>query len=348
MKAIVELGTKQIEIQELPIPELKDDEVLVKIRANGLCTNDIRDYLGDSVYSFPRIGGHEFSGEIVEIGADVNPTYFKKGDHVVKYIIPACGECHYCKIGRENLCNEVYSSPTFQNVGGISGFRGMQEFLAVKSRDLYKYADGVPYAHSALTEPIACVINSIERANIQFGQDVLIIGAGFMGLLHLMLAKLKGARILVSEPNEERRKLAERLGADITFNPLDSEPVSYVKKVTENRGADVVFNTSSNPNVTMQALEFTAKGGQTFIFSSLHPNKLIETDLGKVHSQETVITGTVSPTIPTFYRAVQLIGKGLIDISPLIDRTFLYTDAVEAFEYAMKPDTYKTIILFED
>lgn len=348
MKAIVELGVKNIEIQDIPMPYLQSDEVLVKIQANGLCTNDVRDYLGDTIYSFPRIGGHEFSGEVVEVGTDVDPKYFKKGDHVVKYIIPACGECYYCKTGRENLCNEVYTSTTFQNPGGISGFRGMQQYLAVKSRDLYKYADGVPYTHSVMTEPVACVVNSVERAQILFGQDILVIGGGVMGLLHVMLAKLQGARVLVSEPNEERRKLAEELGADVTFSPFDGDAVAFVKEQTEGRGADVVFNTSANPKVALQALEFTAKGGQTFMFSSLHPNDPVLTDLGRVHSQETVITGTVSPTIRTFYRAVQLIGKGLLDVSKLIDRTFNYTEAVAAFEYAMKPETFKTIILFED
>ncbi|MDO4667474.1 MAG: alcohol dehydrogenase catalytic domain-containing protein [Streptococcus sp.] len=346
MKAIVELGVKKIEIQDLPIPKIKEDEVLVKIRANGLCTNDVRDYVGDTVYSFPRIGGHEFSGEIVEVGSNVNPNYFKKGDHVVKYIIPYCGECYYCKNGHENLCNEVYTSVIFQNENGISGFRGMQEYLAVKSRDLYKYPKGTSYLHSSLTEPVACVVNSIERANILFGQDVLIIGGGVMGLIHVMLAKLKGARVLVSEPNKERRKFAEKLGADITFNPFECDAVAFVKEKTEGRGADYVFNTSANPKVTVQALDFTAKGGKTFLFSSLHPNDPIATDLGILHSQEKVVTGTVSPTIPTFYRAVQLISKKLINIEPLIDKTFQYEDAIEAFEYAMKPETFKTIITF--
>lgn len=347
MKAIVETGIKKIEIQELPMPEIQADEVLMKIRANGLCTNDIRDYLGDTVYSFPRVGGHEFSGEIVAVGATVNPKHFAVGDHVVKYIIPACGECDYCKTGRENLCVEVAKSSTFQNPNGLSGFFGMAQYIAVKSRDLYKYPKEVPFTHSAFTEPLACVVNSVERANILYGQDVLVIGGGVMGLMHVMLAKLQGARIILSEPNEERRKLAEQLGAAITFDPMAEDAVALVKQLTQGRGADVVFNTTANPIIAKQAMDFTAAGGQTFIFSSLHPNDPVPTDLGAVHSHEKVITGTVSPTIRTFYRSVQLIAKGLVDITLLLDKTFDYTQAVEAFEYAMRPETFKTIITFD-
>lgn len=348
MKAIVETGVKQLEIQELPTPVIEKDEVLMKVRANGLCTNDIRDYLGDTVYSFPRIGGHEFSGEVVEVGSAVNPAHFQVGDHVVKYIIPACGECHYCKIGRENLCIEVASSSTFQNPEGISGFMGMAQYIAVKSKDLYKYPKEVPFTHSAFTEPLACVVNSVERAKILFGQDVLVIGGGVMGLMHVMLAKLQGARVIVSELNEERRKLAEQLGADITFDPTAGDAVAFVKEQTEGRGADVVFNTTAIPAIAQQAMDFTATGGQTFMFSSLHPNDPVPTNMGAVHSYEKVITGTVSPTIRTFYRSVQLIAKGLVDITPLLDKTFDYTDAVDAFEYALRPETLKTIITFDE
>nr|WP_280739090.1 MULTISPECIES: zinc-binding dehydrogenase [unclassified Enterococcus] len=336
-----------MEIQELPIPKIAADEVLMKVRANGLCTNDVRDYIGDTKWSYPRIGGHEFSGEIVEIGSDVNPEHFQVGDHVVKYIIPACGECHYCKTGRENLCVEIYTSSTFRNEDGISGFLGLAQYITVKSKDLYKYPKEVPFEHSAFTEPLACVVNSIERANLEYGQDVLVIGGGVMGLMHILLAKLQGTRVLLSEPNEERRKLAEQLGADFTFNPMQMDAVALVKEQTEGRGADVVFNTTAIPAIAKQAIDFTANGGQTFMFSSMHPNDLVQTDMGSIHSHEKVITGTVSPTIPTFYRSVQLISKGLVDITPLLDKVFDYQEAVNAFEYALRPETLKTIITFD-
>lgn len=346
MKAVVEVGTKAIEIQDLAAPEIQSDEVLMKVRANGLCPNDFRDYAGESAYSFPRVGGHEFSGEIVEIGSDVDPGHFNVGDHVVKYIIPNCGECHYCKTGHPNLCDKIYTSTTFQNPEGISGFFGLAQYIAVNSRDLYKYPKNIPYTKSAFTEPVACVVNSVEVAKIAFGQEVLIIGGGVMGLLHVQLAKLRGAHVIVSEPNPDRQNLAKKLGADVTFDPTKGDAIEFVKQQTAGYGAEVVFNTTANPKVAQQALDFTAKGGKTMMFSSIHPDELIPTDMGVVHSQEKLITGTVSPTITSFYRSVQLIAKGLVDVETLLDKTFDYTDAVAAFEYGARPETLKTMITF--
>ncbi|GFK29834.1 MAG: zinc-binding dehydrogenase [Tetragenococcus koreensis] len=194
---------------------------------------------------------------------------------------------------------------------------------------------------------MACVVNSVEKAGIAFGQDVLIIGGGVMGLLHVQLAKLRGARVIVSEPNEDRQELAQKLGANITFDPAEGDAIEFVKQQTEERGAEVVFNTTANPKVAQQALDFTAKGGTTFMFSSMHPNELVPTDMGAVHSQERTITGTVSPTITTFYRATQLIAKGLVDVETLLDKAFNYTDATEAFEHGARPETLKTMITFD-
>lgn len=347
MKAIVITDVKTIEIQELPLPIIRADEVLVKIRANGLCTNDVRDYLGETKWTYPRVGGHEFSGEIVEVGAEVNPAHFQVGDHVVKYIIPACGECHYCKTGRENLCLHIYTSPTFKNTEGLSGFFGMAEFMAVKSQDLYRYPQELSFITSSFTEPLACVVNSVERAKLLLGQDVLVMGGGVMGLMHVMLAKLQGTRVILSEPNPERRRLGQQLGADLTFDPTVGDPIEFLKEHTQGRGADVVFNTTAHPKLAIQAMAFTSSGGQTYFFSSMHPNEPVLTDMGALHSLEKVVTGTVSPTIRTFYQAVQLIAKGIVDVQPLLDQTFDYREAVAAFEYAARPETFKTVITFD-
>lgn len=346
MKALVEYGDRELRVEDLPTPKIADDEVLFKVRMSGLCANDARDYVGNSVYSYPRAGGHEFSGTIVDIGTSVDPSHFAVGDHVVKYILPNCGECHYCKMGRSNLCREIYTSPTFQNPGGISGFFGFAEFLAVKSRDLIKYPSGVDFTTSALTEPVACVVNSVQHASIGLGDDVVVIGGGVMGQLHLLLAKLQGARVFLSEPDEARRKLALELGADIVIDPIRVSPGDYVRSMTDGRGADVVFNTTALPAVVPDAIALTAPGGKTYMFSSLHPNEPVPTDIGRVHSSEMVIAGTVSPTVECFYRSVRLLSHGLIDVAPLIDSVFDFGDAQQAFERALEPRSLKTLIKF--
>lgn len=347
MQAVLENGPKQIEIKSFPDPVIQGDEILMKIRANGLCQNDVRDYTGDTKWTYPRVGGHEFSGEIIAVGNAVNPNHFQVGDHVVKYILPNCGECYYCKTGRPNLCTEIYSSPTFHNDYGISGFWGMSQLMAVKTTDLFKYPHTTSFLDMAFTEPLGCVINSVERANVQLGQDALVIGGGVMGLLHVMTLKLKGARVLVSEPNENRRRLALELGADFVFDPMQKDPVALVKNETDGRGADVVFNTTAVPAIAKQAIAFTANGGQTFMFSSMHPDDPVSIDLGAVHAHEKFIKGTVSPTRETYFRATQLISKKALNLRPLLDKTFPYTDAESAFQYAMLPETLKTMVTFD-
>lgn len=347
MKAIVLVEPKKIELQHIDKPKMKEHDILVKIKSNGLCTNDIRDYVGNTKYTYPRIGGHEFSGEVVDIGQAVPDSFFNIGDHVVKYIIPSCGVCSYCKTNRENLCIHVSTSETFQNERGVSGFKGMAEYMAIDYRLLYKYPKNISYEESSFTEPLACVINSVERANIELGQDVVVIGAGVMGLLHVMLLKNKGVRVIVSEPNSERRDLARKLGAQHTFSPLEDNPLETLTEITEGKLGDVVFNTNENPNVAKQAMDFTGVGGSTYMFSSIHPNELVPTDIGAIHSLEKVVTGTVSPTTKSFYQAVQLISKKIINVNVLIDKVFGYKESVEAYEYAMKPESFKTIINFE-
>ncbi|MEL4357911.1 MULTISPECIES: alcohol dehydrogenase catalytic domain-containing protein [unclassified Luteococcus] len=346
MRAIVEYGNRRLNLEDLPTPQIKEDEVLFQVKMAGLCMNDTRDYVGQSVYTYPRVGGHEFSGVIAEVGAAVDPSRFSVGDHVVRYIIPNCGECHYCHTGRANLCSDIYQSTTFQNPEGISGFFGFSEFLAVKACELVKFPEGVEFTTSAMTEPVACVVHSVQHAGIELGDTVLVIGGGVMGQLHLLLAKLRGARVLVSEPDEARRNLATRLGADGALDPRSGDLPECIIALTDGRGADIVFNTTASPQVAGEALACAGRGGKTYMFSSLHPNAPIPIDVGAIHSRETVIAGTVSPTVESFSRAVLLLAHGLLDVHPLIDSVFPLEEACEAFEHALQPATFKTMIDF--
>ena len=167
-----------------------------------------------------------------------------------------------------------------------------------------------------------------------------------MGMLHVMLAKLKGARVILSEPLKERRDRAQKLGCDDVIDPMAEDAAEKVKKLTGGRGAQVVFNTTAIPAIAAQAVEMTSPGGMSVMFSSMHPNDPVPVDMGAVHSYQKTVTGAVSPTITSFHQAVQLIGKGLIDPTVLTEQIFDYRDFGKAIEAAMKPDTYKVILRF--
>lgn len=346
MKAIILNKPKDFSILDIEVPELKEDEVLIRIKTSGICTNDVRDFNGDCNYSYPRIGGHEYCGIIEAMGSEVNKNRFHEGQKVVQYIIDDCKECYFCKHGEENICEDHPKSKIFHNSEGLSGYGGFAEFVVAKAEDLFVYPEETSFEKMAFTEPLACVVNSINRTNIQFGDDVVIIGGGTMGLLHVILAKQKGARVILSEPLEERREKALSLGCNDVIDPMTTDAVEAVKELTGGRGALFVFNTTAIPVIAAQAVEMTAPTGTSVMFSSIHPNEPVPVDMGAVHSYQKTITGAVSPTIKSFHQAVELIGKGLMDPSVLTEQIFDYNDFDQAIEMASRPDTYKVILKF--
>lgn len=348
MKALVMSEPGKVSMTEIPRPEIGPDEVLVRVRAAGICINDVRDFKGEGHYSYPRIGGHEFAGEICEMGAAVNKERFHVGQKVVTYVIDNCNECYYCKNGYENVCPDFAHTTAYQNPDGISGFGGFSQYVAAKASDLYIANDDVPFEKLAVVEPMACALNSINKSNIEFGDDVLVIGGGTMGMLHVMLAHMRGANVILSEPMKERREKALGLGANVVIDPMSCDLVEEVKKVTGGLGAKVVFDTTAIPALALQGLDCTAVCGTLVMFSSLHPNKPVEINLGAIHSTQKNITGAQNGSVKTFWQAVQLLNKGLFDPTPLIEDIYDYHDFDEAMACAMRNDTYKVILKITD
>lgn len=346
MKVLLMNQPGDVKVTELPVPEIKENEVLLRVKAAGICTNDIRDYKGDCSYSYPRIGGHEYGGIVEKLGSAVDTSQFAVGQRVVSYIINDCHSCHYCRTGNGNICFHHSNSHIFTNSDGISGYGGFSEYAVVKAEDLFIFNESTSFEKMAFTEPLACVVNSISRTSIQLGDDIVVIGGGTMGLLHVMVAKLKGARVIVSEPLAERRKKALELGASDVIDPVNSDAVEEVRKLTAGRGAAAVFNTTASPVLMGQALEMTAPCGTCVAFSSMHPNKPVEVDAGAMHTLQKTMTGAVSPTVESYYQAYELIDKGLLDPTVLTEQIFDYTDFDQAMACAMRPDTYKVLIKF--
>lgn len=346
MQAIILNKPKDVSIKEIDMPVIKGDEVLIQIKASGICTNDVRDYNGDCNYSYPRIGGHEYCGVIAKLGDEVNKNRFHEGQKVVPYIIEDCKECYYCKHGDENICEEHPKSKIFHNDQGLSGYGGFAEYVVAKANDLFVYPEETSFEKMAFTEPLACVVNSIHRTNIQYGDDVVVIGGGTMGLLHVMLAKMKGARVILSEPLAQRREKAITLGCDDVIDPMNEDAVEAVKRLTNGRGGMIVFNTTAMPVIAKQAVEMCAPTGIVVMFSSIHPNEPVPVDMGAIHSYQKTITGAVSPTISSFHQAVELIGKNLLDPTVFTEAMIHYQAFDEAIALASKPDTYKVILTF--
>ncbi len=344
MKAVAVVGKGKIDIIEMTKPVPKSEQILVKIRACALCTYEQRVYNGIKEMPLPFVGGHEFTGVIDGIGSEIDSENYKIGTKVAVRILYKCGSCYYCRRGKENLCVGINRSTVTEP--GISGIGGLGEYIVVDTSQVWKLPDDISLEKATFAEPIACVVNSIKNGDPELGDDVVIIGGGVMGMLHLILSKMRGARTIMSEPDEARRKLAMELGCDIVIDPSKEDPVKAVKELTGGRGAEVVFNTTPISAVAEQAVQMTGSLGRCVMYSSQHPDVPIKISANWLHNSEAIVTGAVSPSVYSFETAINLLSKNLINPGKLISGIYDYTQGSEAFAKAAAPGSYRVIIKF--
>ena len=211
-KVAVLEGEKNIVFHEAQKREPDDKQVLVKVDSCAICTLEQRFYTG-VMNRYPFAGGHEASGVVEAVGKKVAGV--KPGDKVAIRLLNSCGECYYCRNGHENQCVKSFIAETQECAMGPGG---LAEYMMVSAADVYKVADDADLAHVSLTEPLACCVHSIENGQIELGNDVVVIGIGIMGALHIQLAKLKGARVIACELDEKRLEVAKKMGADVLVN----------------------------------------------------------------------------------------------------------------------------------
>lgn len=336
----VSVFTKEetFETREMDLKTPQKGQVLVKVDSCALCTLEQRIFKGAMKY-YPYAGGHEVSGIVTEIGEGVKGV--APGDKVAVRMLTACGECYYCRMGQENQCVINFQASVHE---GLNGPGGLAEYMMVDSVNVYKMADDLDLTHASLTEPLACCIHSIGNGKIDLGDDVVVIGAGIMGMFHIQLAKLRGARVIVCEVDEERLALAKKLGADVLIDSTKTDPIAKVKELTGGRGADAVFCTAALVDLAAQAIAMTGKLGRCVLYSSFHPKNPIDLDVNAVHYSEMIITGSVNPSKKDFLIAAKLLSDKIIDPTLLITQTVPFEDLAYAFERAIDPKTYRIIV----
>ena len=333
LEEVHKIGTREVEKREPG-----DKQVLIKVDSCAICTLEQRVYNG-VMKRYPFAGGHEAAGTVEAVGERVKGV--KPGDKVAVRLLNSCGECYYCRNGHENQCVVSFIAETQECAMGPGG---LAEYMMVNAEDVYKMADDIDLAHASLSEPVACCVHSIENGKIELGDDVVVIGIGIMGALHIQLAKLKGARVIACELDEKRLEIAKKMGADILVNSGETDPVQAVKDLTDGRGADAVFCTVPVAELAKQAVDMTGKLGRTVFYTSFHPDKPIEISPNKVHSSEQIITGTVNPQKKDFLIATRLLSFNLIDVSELISDRVPLAEIDRAFEEAVLPDTYRIVV----
>ena len=311
MKSAVFYGKYNLKTEDIEIPAIKPDEVLIKVHACGICGTDIHIFDGDEGAAATPPGtvlGHEFAGEIVKVGSGV--TAFKIGDKVCVDPNKLCNKCYYCKSGVGHFCTDIVGIGTTVN-GGFA------EYCAVPDSQVYKFSDKISYAQAAMTEPIACCLHGIDMCNIKHGDTVTIIGAGMIGLIMLQLAKLGGARrVIVLEPIEEKRRIAEDFGADITIDSINED----VKAVLQNYGInqiDVVIECVGRINTLELGIEIAGKNSILMMFGLTKPDDVLQIKPFEIFKKEVVLKASyINPY--TQERALGLIDSGKIDVTSMI------------------------------
>jgi len=344
MNAVLITSPYNAEVARIDKPRPAKNEILVRVKATALCTWEQRVFVGEKKVPLPLLGGHETVGQICGLGEGVDPREYPLGQDVAVRVIKQCNSCYYCRRGMPNLCVELN---TFRlNGPDVFGMGGLGEYICVDRSSIWKFTHAVPLKDRVLTEPLACVLNSLAKTSFQAGDDVLIIGGGVMGQLHVLAAKLQGAFTILSEPNPERRKTAKALGCDLTLDPATQDLKTEIDRLTQGRGANAVINTTAIPAVAEQALGLVGKGGVFVMYSSQHPDAPIRLSPNWVHNTEVVITGAVNPSTASFDQSVRMIDKGIIRPGRLVTAKFGFKDCQQAFEAALNPENYRVMITF--
>lgn len=342
--AVIRKGNekKMLKIEEVDSPNLSDDDALIQIKSVGICGSDVQGFNDqDSNKRVPGlIMGHEASGEVIEIGNNV--TNVQPGDRVAIDPQVTCGVCESCKHGWYSVCDNK------KIIGSnLKGFMHgtMAEFAAINQKQLYVLPDHVSYAEGAVVEPVSNAIHILNRVKFNLGDQILVLGAGTLGLCIIQAAKLAGAgRVVVTDKSQYRLEVAKQLGADILINASTSDPVKEVKKVTKDRGADVVIEAVGVSATYRQAIILVRKKGSIMFFGAAQD--IVTLDLYPILHKELSLIGCTGAEWET-KTAVDYIADGRINVKPLITNKFSLSESQNAFDLLNNPENKAIKVLLE-
>ncbi len=342
MQRVVITGPKEVEIEEVPLQLPARDEVLVRVHSSALCTFEQRAYIGMDARFYPLLGGHELAGVVEAKGAEINNVEI--GDKVAISALDRCGKCYSCRRGYG--CENVwYKKDKADRPAGPMGPAGLATHKLAKDYQVFRLHPDTNLLYASLTEPLACVLRSIKKAQIQPGDSVVILGGGVMGILHTILAKGHGASVIISEPDATRRKQALAFGANHTVDPTQEDFVETVRALSGGRGADVIFVATGVMKALESGIGALAKGGRLLVYARMFPKgQTIAIDPNLLHDNEIVLTGTISQSAEDFQQAAEMISSSAIDMGPIISATYPFEQIKSAFEAAIDLSTYRIVV----
>lgn len=340
MKAGVLHARGDIRYEEVEDPQIGEDEVLIKVRASGICGSDIPRVLGDAAHFYPIILGHEFSGEVVEIGKRVEGL--EVGDKAVGAPLLPCFECNDCQRGWYSQCKN-YSFIGSRRQGSFA------EYIAVPAKNVVKFDKSISFEQAVFFEPSTVAFHGLRCAEFKGGEDVAILGAGTIGIFTLQWARIMGAnRIFVFDIKEERLELAKEFGADVLINTSHKDYIDKVNELTQHRGFGYVFETAGSVETIKMSFEFVSNKGQVCLIGTPTKEVVFAPQLfEKINRKEFKLTGSwMSYSAPFPGIEWELTAKFFLDgrlkfSDKLIFKRFQLKDIKDAFELFKTPENVK-------
>ncbi|MEV4627253.1 zinc-dependent dehydrogenase [Micromonospora sp. NPDC049523] len=344
MKVVRFHAPGDVRIEDVPEPTPGPGDVKIRVRNCSTCGTDVKiSKFGHHHIHPPRVMGHEIAGEVVEAGADV--TGWAPGDRVQVIAAIPCGQCAECRRGRMTVCPNQ-ESMGYHYEGGFAQYLVVPaKVLAVDG--LNRIPDGVDFAEASVAEPLACVLNGQELARVGTGDDVVVIGSGPIGCLHVRLARARGAaRVFLVDLNRARLDLAADLVApDAAICGAEVDPVDEILKLTDGRGADVIITAAASGAAQEQAIQMAARQGRISFFGGLPKNNpIIACDSNLVHYRELTIVGANGSSPAHNAEALRLIATGAVPVADLITHRLPLDRAIDAFGIVARGEAIKVTI----
>ncbi|MCM3124210.1 MULTISPECIES: zinc-binding alcohol dehydrogenase family protein [unclassified Mesobacillus] len=339
MKAVQIPEAMELVIQDLEQPVIKNPEdVLVKVKRVGICGSDMHIYHGTNpLATYPRIPGHEVAGEVVEVGSGVKGM--KPGDHVVVEPIRYCGECYACRKGRPNVCQSL-------SVFGVHEDGGMREFFVLPERQLHVVDEELDWNEAVLAEPLTIGAQAVWRGDVQESDTVLIQGSGPIGICILKMAKLQGAKVIMTDLEEERLAFARENGADEVINAREASVEEKVMELTDGEGPNVVIDAVCLPSTFELGVKVVSPAGTVVVLGfDERPSQISQLPITK---KEVTIVGSRLQT-NQFGKVVSLLNERKLKGNGFITHQFPLEQVKEAFSFVEKNpgEVRKAVIVFE-
>lgn len=337
MKVAMYYNNNDVRIEEMPIPEINDNELLVKVQACGICGSDVMEWY--RLKKAPRVLGHEMAGDIVKVGKNVKK--FKVGDRVfVSHHVP-CDTCSFCKNDQHTLCETLHSTNFYP--GGFAEYLKVPEINV--DRGVFVLPKEMSYEEGAFIEPLACTVRGMKIAGMRSGQSILVLGSGVAGLLNIKLAKAMGAiKIFATDIDDFRIKTAKKMGADIVINAKEEVP-EEVKKHNDGASADLVILCAGVPSAAEQAMNSVAAGGTILLFAPTEPGVEIPFPMFDLWNKQVKIVSTYAGAPRDLKESIELIRSRKVKVTDMITHRFPLSEAAKGFKLAAQAKNSIKIII---